>query len=331
MVPLNIYSYSIDNSSSCASATGPLSRSKRPKQQLQQDNNRNGDYADCILMSSALTNANLPIDMIEEILKKSHASLFKKNLFAYCLQVSRAVHELVKKVVREWLESQTFQSLTTEFKNETQLIRCMGLLKPVFVNFSRCGAAAVGDINSLAEVYPELTKLSLRLTTIEAIPKAFVALEELDLGGCDEITDGALQDFHAIPYLKKLILWNCNQITDDGLQFLKHLDRLEILNLGHCFQITGAGFNNLAKMKRLRNLGCYNCDRLKDTGLESLRKLQLLEELDLRRCFDLTENSLAILSNFPALKIVKLSEISTEFKTSKYRAKGRLPDIMLTL
>lgn len=300
---------------------------KRPKKQLRRTNSHKILSSGYTTKVCTINSMSLPADLLREIIQQSRKDLFQGNLFGYFLQVSKTMHHLVKSFAKEWLESANFCPLSSGFKTEARWIDCISTIKPDTANFKHHPDINLENLKKLAEGYPELRRLCLRSSIIDAIPHGFSALEALDLADCDQITDESLRDLNATPHLKELILWNCNQITDDGLHHLQGLTNLEILDLGQCFLIEGRGLKYLQKMKSLKTLGFYNCDRLQDTWLECLRTLPSLESLDLRRCFNLTPKSLAIVVNFPCLRVVDLSGISEQFKGSEFGGKVLLANI----
>lgn len=143
-------------------------------------------------------------------------------------------------------------------KNCTKLteLRLQGLLLPGLMNISSAGVEAI------ATHCPDLT--------------------QLDLAGCDKITDSAVLALSIrCPNFTYLGLERCSKITDEGLGHLSNLEKLQVLNLERCYEITDKSIIELAKI-------CPDLTRLylrdtqvTDTGLRCLGELSKLQHLQL--------------------------------------------------
>jgi hypothetical protein len=73
------------------------------------------------------------------------------------------------------------------------------------------------------------------------------SLRELDLSGCEEVTDTSVSELRRVSSLQKIDLSFCNQITDASLIALAGLPALRFLNLNWCYGVTDAGLSGLAR------------------------------------------------------------------------------------
>nr|XP_012148962.1 PREDICTED: F-box/LRR-repeat protein 4 isoform X2 [Megachile rotundata]XP_012148963.1 PREDICTED: F-box/LRR-repeat protein 4 isoform X2 [Megachile rotundata] len=112
-------------------------------------------------------------------------------------------------------------------------------------------------------------------------------LRELDLSGCNRITDLSLKHAFAFPELKILNLSQCQQITHVGLYFLsKNNPVIEDLNLNQCHNISDIGISYLAqRLHRLKRLIIQECSQLTDHTLDAIKLYcKSLHYLDTRYC-----------------------------------------------
>jgi len=82
------------------------------------------------------------------------------------------------------------------------------------------------------------------------------------------------------PNLRELNLWGCDGVTDEGLRTLGQFTALERVDLGRCTRVSDVGVGHLAGLQRLVVL-CLSGTRVTDTGLQRLGDLPSLRELDL--------------------------------------------------
>ena len=112
-------------------------------------------------------------------------------------------------------------------------------------------------------------------------------LRELDLSGCNRITDLSLKHAFAFLELKILNLSQCQQITDVGLDYLsKNNPAIEDLNLNQCHNISDIGISYLAqRLHRLKRLIIQGCSQLTDHTLDAIKLYcKSLHYLDTRYC-----------------------------------------------
>ncbi|XP_015591019.1 F-box/LRR-repeat protein 4 isoform X2 [Cephus cinctus] len=112
-------------------------------------------------------------------------------------------------------------------------------------------------------------------------------LTELNLAGCNRITDVSLKYAFTFPELRILDLSMCQQVTHVGLDFLtKNNPAIEDLNLSQCHNLTDTGISYVAKrLRRLKRVHLQSCSRLTDHSLDSIKLYcNSLKYLDVRCC-----------------------------------------------
>jgi hypothetical protein len=125
-------------------------------------------------------------------------------------------------------------------------------------------------------------------------------LQSLDLSRCTGITDAGLSNLRN---LKELFLTWCPQITDHGLC---RLGNLQYLNLSYCLGITDAG---LVSLRNLKEINLQGCDQITDEGL---RHCCHLDSLNLSFCEGLTDAGLSYLQNLKEISLSGCVQITDE-------------------
>ncbi|XP_076752283.1 F-box and leucine-rich repeat protein 13 isoform X2 [Xylocopa sonorina] len=126
-------------------------------------------------------------------------------------------------------------------------------------------------------------------------------LQELDLSGCNKITDVSLKHAFAFLELRILNLSQCQQITHIGLNYLsKNNPAIENLNLNHCYNISDIGISYLAqRLHRLKRLLIQGCSQLTDHTLDFIKLYcKSLHYLDSRYCRGMTVAGLESMTHF---------------------------------
>ncbi|OAD60596.1 F-box/LRR-repeat protein 14 [Eufriesea mexicana] len=124
-------------------------------------------------------------------------------------------------------------------------------------------------------------------------------LQELDLFGCNNITDISLKHAFAFPELRTLNLSQC-QVTHVGLDYLsRNNPAIEYLNLNRCYKISDIGISYLAqRLHRLKRLLIQGCSQLTDQSLNSIKLYcKNLHYLDTRYCREMTAACLESLTH----------------------------------
>jgi hypothetical protein len=142
------------------------------------------------------------------------------------------------------------------------------------------------------------------------------SLRELDLAGCDKVTDCSVAELCRAISLEKLDLSFCNQITDSSLVALAKLPALRVLNLNWCYSVTDFGLTALGRCSSLELVSLWGCDDVTDAGIEALAGLPNLKVLELPEFAAITDRALSALSarttSLEALRLDHLSEISDD-------------------
>ncbi|KOC70602.1 F-box/LRR-repeat protein 4 [Habropoda laboriosa] len=139
-------------------------------------------------------------------------------------------------------------------------------------------------------------------------------LRELDLSGCNKITDVSLKHSFAFPELKILNLSQCQQITHVGLDYLsKNNPAIEDLYLNQCHNISDIGISYVAqRLHRLKRLLIQGCSQLTDHTLESITLYcKSLYYLDTRYCRGMTLAGIASLTHLYVDWLKHLDDIVT--------------------
>jgi hypothetical protein len=138
------------------------------------------------------------------------------------------------------------------------------------------------------------------------------SLTELDLSGCDQVTDVSVSRLKKINGLEILDLSFCNQISDASLVQLAELENLRSLNLNWCYAVTDGGLSALAKCSSLQSLSLWGCEEVTDLGVTALAKLPILRSLDLPEFASITDASLIMLSDkAQSLECLRLDHLTT--------------------
>lgn len=133
-------------------------------------------------------------------------------------------------------------------------------------------------------------------------------------------------NLHALPKLTKFTIWGYNHLTDDGIRNIPN--SIEHLCLIFCFNITNNQLSQFTNLKSLNIRYCPNVqenitlnslnlqqisfftnDYISDIFFTSIVNLINLEKLILNYCFSVTNEGLEIISNFPKLRKLYLTDI----------------------
>lgn len=131
----------------------------------------------------------------------------------------------------------------------------------------------------------------------------FTALEHLNLYFCNRLTTAGLRCISGLPKLHTLDLYACHNLTDESLQALLPLGALKGLCLDHCIQVTDVGMGLVSRLPSLRTLSVCACNAITNVGLSSLSGLGL-QSLDLSRTGITGQGLLAVP---PSLQVLKVS------------------------
>lgn len=196
-------------------------------------------------------------------------------------------------------------------------------------------AVSGATLNAL-DVVEGLLCLDLSRTHVADDALAFVAdhaqLMELDLWGCDSVTDIGMSHLGAMPRLQRLELGQVGGITSSGLPALAVLPRLSALgvsgtrvddsglaalrpmrslkrlDLAHT-SIVGSGLPSLVECPELWSLSLFGCVGLRPETLAALRRLHALSALNLGRCGLLSDQAMVYLRPLRMLSELRLEGI----------------------
>ncbi|XP_043275383.1 F-box/LRR-repeat protein 20 isoform X2 [Venturia canescens] len=112
-------------------------------------------------------------------------------------------------------------------------------------------------------------------------------IKELNLSGCNRVTDVSLKHAFKFSELRILDLSMCQQITHVGLDYLtKNNPAIEDLNLSQCHNVTDTGILYVSqRLHRLKRLHLQSCSQLTDHSLDSIKLYcKNLQYFDVRNC-----------------------------------------------
>ncbi|THH29134.1 hypothetical protein EUX98_g5049 [Antrodiella citrinella] len=173
---------------------------------------------------------------------------------------------------------------------EMRLSHCVELTDAAFPASPRNETAISEGINPFPSSTSNLDKLPpLRLS------RSFEHLRMLDLTGCSQLTDEAVEGVIAVaPKIRNLVLAKCIQLTDAAVEAICVLGKhLHYLHLGHAGSITDRSIRSLARAcTRLRYIDLANCLQLTDMSVFELASLQKLRRIGLVRVANLTDHAI---------------------------------------
>lgn len=172
------------------------------------------------------------------------------------------------------------------------VVRSLDAIRQLPLNTAAIKGDGLGD--------PEVTALS-----------SFRSLNELDLSGCDDVTDRSISCLSHISSLEELDLSFCNQITDASLAALARLPALRSLILNFCYAVGDSGLVSLSGCKSLELVSLMGCEEITDIGVKALASLPSLRVLDLPEFTAVSDDSLFSLStNAPKLESLRLDHLN---------------------
>jgi hypothetical protein len=128
------------------------------------------------------------------------------------------------------------------------------------------------------------------------------SLQELDLGGCKEVTEEGLAHLRQLTSLQTLRLAACDQVNDECLANVRGLSHLRELDLSDCEYIEEECLAHLRRLTNLQRLDLRGCKAITDDALAYLRRLRSLQYLDLSFCEQITDDGLSYLRRLSALQ-----------------------------
>lgn len=142
------------------------------------------------------------------------------------------------------------------------------------------------------------------------------SLRDLDLSGCEDVTDRSVSELHRLSGLEKLDLSFCSQITDSSLRTLATLPSLRSINLNWCYGVTDSALSALSQRESLESVSLWSCEEVTDEGVTALASLPNLRILELPEFAAISDRALSALSdhaaNLESLRLDHLNEVSDE-------------------
>jgi hypothetical protein len=147
------------------------------------------------------------------------------------------------------------------------------------------------------------------LNNLDAIFDVDSSFEEIKISS--QLRD--LQDEHIKPLLKlkklKVLFLGSGNFVDDQIQFLAEFPLLEDITLSCCDRLSDEGFKVFGVLTLLKKVHLTNC-HFTDSTLDILSKLVHLEELDMNGCRKFTNNGLQLLTSLPKLRLLNVESCS---------------------
>ncbi|CAH0592478.1 unnamed protein product [Chrysodeixis includens] len=175
---------------------------------------------------------------------------------------------------------------------------------------SRAEEEIVRDARRKRDVMRMCEKLSMDSYTGYSLAR-MKSLKELDIGGCNRITDVSLTYAFNFRELMVLNLSRCQQITYVGIEHLvKNCPSIEYINLTDCYNLNDEAVKEIVRdLKRLKQLELRGCNQLTDKTLEAVRmhcgKLQFL---DVQGCRNMSPELACSIGSLPTLHTVLMSK-----------------------
>jgi F-box/leucine-rich repeat protein 14 len=193
-------------------------------------------------------------------------------------------------------------------------------------------------------LYPSLVRRGIRNVQVLSLRRSLRELvngvhnlESLNLSGCFNLTDSALEAAFCreVPSLRKLNLSLCKDVSDNSIaKIASHCRNLEDLDLSGCTRVTNSALFCVSHLRRMRELSLRSCRHISDLGLQHLAGaacgragLHRLESLSLQDCQKVTDEGLRhVASGLRALRSVNLSFCVSVTDTG-LKSLARLPSL----
>ncbi|CAB3240709.1 unnamed protein product [Arctia plantaginis] len=162
-------------------------------------------------------------------------------------------------------------------------------------------------------------------------------IKELDLSGCNRITDVSLTYAFNFKELVNMNLSKCQQITHRGLEHLvRTCPSIEYFNLIDCYNLKDEAADEIVKyLRRLKHLELRGCNQLTDRTLEAVKKhCDKLQYLDVQGCRNMSPELACTIGSLPTLHTVLMSKPGpyiADGKKQREPAPAFLPALMRKL
>ncbi|XP_072943138.1 uncharacterized protein [Epargyreus clarus] len=175
---------------------------------------------------------------------------------------------------------------------------------------SRAEEEIVRDAQRKRDVMLMCEKLSLDSYSGFSLAR-LKSLRELDISGCNKITDVSLTYAFAFKELKNLNLSRCQQITHVGVEHLvRNCPSIEYFNLMDCYNLKDEAVEVIVKgLRRLQYLELRGCNPLTDTTLHAIRThCEKLKFLDIQGCRNMSADLACAIGALPTLHTVLVTK-----------------------
>ncbi|XP_075973093.1 uncharacterized protein LOC142974561 [Anticarsia gemmatalis] len=162
-------------------------------------------------------------------------------------------------------------------------------------------------------------------------------IKELDISGCNRITDVSLTYAFNFKELVNLNLSRCQQITYRGIEHLvKNCPSIEYFNLIDCYNLKDEAVNEIVKnLRRLKQLELRGCNQLTDKTLEAVKiHCEKLHYLDVQGCRNMSPELAFSIGSLATLHTVLMSKPGpyiSDGKKERAPAPAFLPALMRKL
>ncbi|KAL0901500.1 hypothetical protein ABMA27_006739 [Loxostege sticticalis] len=175
---------------------------------------------------------------------------------------------------------------------------------------SRAEEEIVRDARRKRDVMLMCEKLSMDTYTGYSLAR-LRGLQELDISGCNRITDVSLTYAFNFKELISLNLSRCQQITHEGIEHLvKNCPSIEYFNLIDCYNLKDGAVEEIVKgLRRLQQLELKGCNQLTDKTLEAIQAhCEKLKVLDVQGCRNISPELACSIGTLPTLHTVLMSK-----------------------
>ncbi|XP_038208357.1 F-box/LRR-repeat protein 14 [Zerene cesonia] len=175
---------------------------------------------------------------------------------------------------------------------------------------SRAEEEIVRDAKRKHEVMRMCEKLSMDSFSGYSLAR-IKSLKELDVSGCNRITDVSLTYAFAFKELVNINLSRCQQITHEGIKHLvKNCPSIEYINLIDCYNLKDEAIIEIVKgLYRLQQLELRGCNQLTDKTLDGVKNYcQKLKFLDVQGCRNMSAELACTIGVLPTLHTVLISK-----------------------
>mmetsp|Transcript_5899 Transcript_5899/g.6496 ORF Transcript_5899/g.6496 Transcript_5899/m.6496 type:complete len:517 (+) Transcript_5899:209-1759(+) len=266
-------------------------------------------------------------------------SIFNKNYRSLLyLNLSQCKHMKSQEMMNNIFQHRQLQILNLSFI-DVVTDETFSLL-PIMTSSTSSTSLSIerAKFSQVRSTSPVIQKLYAATSPSFASSESTSPLQVLNLCKC-RITDKAIAHFVSFQHLKEVRLPWCTGITDHGVMMLvEYCDQIQILDLTSC-SITDVAVRYVGKLakKQLRELDLSWCMEITNNGLRYLLPAygdedidgdagcyvlghdemvtSHLEKLSLIWCSQVNNESLEILSNLPALKLLAVNgcyEVTSE-------------------